>query len=69
MGAIESNQWYANVLGWTSAELGSTAIDAGLVAAIQDAQARLEVGVDGICGPASSLARRLIRPALSDLTP
>src|SRR5947209_20264493 len=56
MGVIESNQWYANLLGWTPAEFRSTAIDAGLVAAIKDAQARLEVGVDGICGPATYAA-------------
>lgn len=69
MGGIDSNRWYANLPGWNSANFGSTAIDAGLVAAIKDAQARLEVGVDGICGPATYDARRLICPALSDLTP
>ena len=51
MGVIESNQWYASVLGWAPADFGAAAIDLGLVAAIKDAQARLGVGVDGICGP------------------
>lgn len=53
MGVIETNQWYANLLGWTPADFGCTAIDASLVAAIQEAQTRLEIGVDGKCGPAT----------------
>jgi hypothetical protein len=56
MGVVESNQWYAHLLGWTPADFGSTAIDVGLVAAIKGAQGRLEVGVDGICGPATYAA-------------
>lgn len=51
MGVIESNQWYASFLGWTPADLGGAVIDGGLVAAIKDAQARFQLGVDGICGP------------------
>jgi hypothetical protein len=56
MGVIEANRWYANLLGWTPGDLGSAVTDAGdpgLVAAIKDAQSRHQLGVDGICGPAT----------------
>jgi hypothetical protein len=53
MGVIESNQWYANLLGWTPGDFGGRAIDAGLVAAIKDTQSRHQLGVDGVCGPAT----------------
>jgi hypothetical protein len=56
MGVIESNQWYAQLLGWTPADFGSAVIDAGLVSAIKEIQTRFELGVDGICGPATYAA-------------
>jgi hypothetical protein len=51
MGAIESNQWYATLLGWTPGDFGATGVDAGLIAAITDIQTRLQLRADGICGP------------------
>ena len=56
MGVVESNEWYAHLLGWAPSDFGGTAIDAGVVAAIKDAQARLGIGVDGICGPTTYAA-------------
>jgi hypothetical protein len=50
MGAIESNRWYANLLGWTPADFGKHDFDAGLVAAIEDAQRGFALKIDGICG-------------------
>ena len=53
MGATETNQWYASLLGWSPADFGGTAVDASLVAAIADMQTRSQLHVDGICGPAT----------------
>lgn len=51
MGVIEANQWYANLLGWTPQDFSCTSIDASLVAAIGEAQTRLQLDHDGKCGP------------------
>lgn len=56
MGVVDSNQWYAHYLGWTPADFGCTELDANLVAAVRTAQARLSVGVDGVCGAATYAA-------------
>jgi hypothetical protein len=51
MGAIDTNRWYAKLLGWTPADFNATAFDDQLVGAIKDAQARFGASVDGVCGP------------------
>lgn len=51
MGAIESNQSYARLLGWTPGDFNATGFNDQLVAAIKDAQGRLGATVDGVCGP------------------
>jgi hypothetical protein len=50
MGALDTNHALAKLLGWTPQDFGKSAFDNSLVSAIRDAQARLKVAIDGICG-------------------
>jgi hypothetical protein len=50
MGEIETNQSLANLLGWAPADFGASSFNTSLITAIREAQGKLGVTIDGLCG-------------------